>query len=70
MKTLLSVLKQKDDYLIKLTSGLPGGIGGLGLECGGITAAVMVLGMLSGNEFKKGNIPEVIFSGHIGKKYL
>ena len=47
MGTLLDYLNNKDDYIVKLTSGFPGGIG-LGLECGGIISPIMILGLKYG----------------------
>lgn len=62
MYTLLDYLHKQDDNIVRLTSGFPGGMG-LSLECGGITAPIMFLGLQYGYENKSGEIPELISLG-------
>lgn len=38
MQTLLDVSETEAEWLVRLTAGLPGGIGNTGAECGGVTA--------------------------------
>ena len=38
MQTLLDASYTEAEWLVKLTAGLPGGIGNTGAECGGVTA--------------------------------
>ncbi|RPI71890.1 MAG: hypothetical protein EHM45_22910, partial [Desulfobacteraceae bacterium] len=50
LQTLLEVDTLENKSLVKLSAGLPGGIGNQGGECGGVTAAAIHLGILSGDE--------------------
>jgi C_GCAxxG_C_C family probable redox protein len=47
MRALLEIRGEALD-MISPTAGLPGGIGGSGAECGGVTSPIMVLGMTYG----------------------
>jgi protein-S-isoprenylcysteine O-methyltransferase Ste14 len=61
MSSLLRVCgRQKADWLVKLASALPGGIGNTGGECGGITSPLVLQGLLHGLSSVDGDLP-VIF---------
>jgi hypothetical protein len=64
MQTLLDLGNTKEEWLVKMTAGLPGGIGNTGFECGGITAPLIQLGMDHGLSAKHDGLPTVICAGH------
>jgi C_GCAxxG_C_C family probable redox protein len=67
MSTLVENAGFAGERWIKLTAGLPGGIGNFGSECGGVTASVLFLGMEYGDEILGENVPRIIT---VGEKYL
>ena len=56
--------RKKADWLVRLASALPGGIGNTGGECGGITSPLMLLGLLHGLGSIEGGLPLVFERGH------
>jgi hypothetical protein len=64
MKTLLDLGNSKEEWLVRMTAGLPGGIGSTGLECGGITAPLIQLGLDHGLSAKHDGLPTVISAGY------
>ncbi len=64
MRTLLDLGNTKEDWLVRMTAGLPGGIGSTGFECGGITAPLIHMGLEYGLSAKNGGLPAVIYAGH------
>ena len=64
MKTLLDLGNTKKEWLVKMTAGLPGGIGSTGFECGGITAPIIQFGLENGLSAKHDSLPTVIYAGH------
>lgn len=64
MKTLLDGSDIQSEWLVKLTAGLPGGIGNTGEECGGLTAPLVLLGLRHGDESDDRGLPEVVSKGH------
>ena len=64
MQTLLEVSETDAPWLVKLTAGLPGGIGNTGGECGGVTAPLVLLGLRHGLEAKDRGLPEIVYKGH------
>ncbi len=60
MSNILHVSGRKADWLVRLASGLPGGIGNTGGECGGITSPLMLLGLLHGLGSVQEGLPIVI----------
>jgi Putative redox-active protein (C_GCAxxG_C_C) len=51
-------------WLVKLTAGLPGGIGNTGGECGGVTAPLVLLGLRYGQEKPVQGLPLVVYKGY------
>ena len=47
-----------------MTTGLPGGIGNTGFECGGITSPLIQLGLEHGLSTKDDGLPTVIYASH------
>jgi hypothetical protein len=64
MQTLLDLGYSKDEWLVRMTTGLPGGIGNTGSECGGITSPLIQLGLDYGLSVKDDKLPTVIYAGH------
>ncbi len=64
MQTLLDLENTKEEWLVKMTAGLPGGIGNTGFECGGITAPLIQMGLQHGLSVKNDGLPTVIYAGH------
>jgi hypothetical protein len=54
MQTLLEASRVRAPWLVK-ASGLPGGIGNIGEECGGVTAPLMLLGCQASLSERPGN---------------
>jgi hypothetical protein len=71
MQTILDLGNTKEEWLVRLTAGLPGGIGNTGFECGGITAPLIQLGLEYGLSAKEDSLPSVICAGHdYDKRFL
>lgn len=64
MQTLLDLGNIKEDWLVRMTAGLPGGIGNTGFECGGITSPLIQFGLENGLNAKDNGLPGVIYAGH------
>jgi C_GCAxxG_C_C family probable redox protein len=63
MQTLLDLENKKEDWLVRMTAGLPGGIGSSGFECGGITAPLIQFGLMHGLSASHDGLPSVIYAG-------
>jgi C_GCAxxG_C_C family probable redox protein len=64
MQTLQDLGNTKEEWLVRMTAGLPGGIGNTGFECGGITSPLIQFGMEHGLNAKNDGLPNVIYAGH------
>jgi len=64
MKTLLDLKNTNEEWLVRMTAGLPGGIGNTGFECGGITSPLIQLGLKHGLNATDDGLPTVIYAGH------
>jgi hypothetical protein len=64
MQAMLDVSETDAQWLVKLTAGLPGGIGNTGGECGGVTAPLVLLGLRYSREETVQGLPEVVYKGH------
>jgi C_GCAxxG_C_C family probable redox protein len=64
MQAMLDVSETDAQWLVRLTAGLPGGIGNTGAECGGLTAPIVFLGLSHGQETAVQDLPVVIHKGH------
>ncbi|WP_088287297.1 C-GCAxxG-C-C family protein [Ideonella sp. A 288] len=63
MQTLLDASGTEAPWLVKLTAGLPGGIGNTGGECGGVTAPLVLIGLRHGLEPDDDGLPTVVAKG-------
>jgi C_GCAxxG_C_C family probable redox protein len=48
MQTILDVLSTEKEWLVRLSAGMPGGIGNTGFECGAVTSPLVLLGIRYG----------------------
>jgi C_GCAxxG_C_C family probable redox protein len=64
MQTILDASDTEAPWLVKLTAGLPGGIGYTRSECGGITAPLVLLGLRYGMGTVDRGLPLVVYKGH------
>ncbi len=63
-QTLLDLTRSDGPWLVRLAAGLPGGIGNTGFECGGVTAALLLLGLRHGGATTARGLPVVVEEGH------
>jgi hypothetical protein len=64
MQTLMDLGNTNEEWMVKMTSGLPGGIGSTGFECGGITSPLIQFGLKHGLNTNHDGLPTVIYAGH------
>ena len=64
MKTLLDISSADKEWLLRLSAGMPGGIGNTGHECGGVTSPLVMLGTQFGLRKADGSLPEIFDRGH------
>jgi hypothetical protein len=64
IQTILDLSNNKEEWLVRMTAGLPGGIGNTGFECGGITSPLIQLGLEHGLSAKNDGLPTVIYAWH------
>ena len=64
MQTLLEASRIDAPWLVKAAGGLPGGIGNIGEECGGVTAPLMLLGLRHARAPLDRGLPIVVYKGH------
>jgi len=64
MQTLLDVSGAQKEWLVKLTAGMPGGIGNTGVECGAVTSPLVLMGLRYGLREENGGLPAIFDHGH------
>ncbi len=64
MQTLNDLGNSKEDWLVRMAAGLPGGIGNNGFECGGITSPLVQFGLDYGLQTDHDGLPSVITAWH------
>ena len=64
MQTLLDASGIEAPWLVRASGGLPGGIGNVGDECGGVMAPLMLLGVRDASEPLDRGLPVVVYQGH------
>ena len=64
MQTVLDASAGEAAWLVKLTAGLPGGIGNTRGECGGLTASLIVIGLRHGRDETAAGLPVAVEKGH------
>ena len=64
MQSILDISSTKKEWLVRLSAGMPGGIGNTGNECGGVTSPLVMLGTQFGLQEGMGGLPEIFDRGH------
>jgi C_GCAxxG_C_C family probable redox protein len=64
MQTLLDVSSMDKEWLVRLSAGMPGGIGNTGFECGAVTSPLVMLGMHHGLREVDRGLPVIFDKGH------
>ena len=64
MKTILDVSNAEKEWLVKLSAGMPGGIGNTGFECGALTSPLALMGLHYGLRETDGGLPVIFEKGH------
>jgi C_GCAxxG_C_C family probable redox protein len=64
MKTINDISTDKKEWLVRLSAGMPGGIGNTGHECGGVTSSLVQLGTRFGLRNVQDGLPEIFDRGH------
>jgi hypothetical protein len=64
MQTLLDVSSTEEEWPVRLSAGMPGGIGNTGHECGAVTSPLAMLGMHDGLREVDRGLPVIFDKGH------
>jgi len=64
MKTILDISSTEKEWLVRLSAGMPGGIGNTGFECGGVTSPLVLLGTHHGLRNVERGLPVIFDRGH------
>lgn len=64
MKTILDITSTEKEWLVRLSAGMPGGIGNTGFECGAITSPLVLLGIRCGLQKENNGLPVIFDKGH------
>jgi len=64
MQTLLDVSSTEKEWLVRLSAGMPGGIGNTGHECGAVTSPLVMLGIHHGLREVDRGLPVIFDRGH------
>ncbi len=64
MKTILDITSTEKEWLVRLSAGMPGGIGNTGFECGGVTSPLALLGIRYGLKKDDNGLPVIFDKGH------
>jgi hypothetical protein len=64
MQTILDVSGDRNDWPIKLISGMPGGISNTGFECGAVTAPLVLMGLRYGLRETEQGLPVLFDHGY------
>ena len=64
MRTILDVSSTDGEWLVRLSAGMPGGIGNTGHECGAVTSPLAMLGTQHGLREVDRGLPVIFDRGH------
>ncbi|MBI5034723.1 MAG: C_GCAxxG_C_C family protein [Chloroflexi bacterium] len=64
MKSILDISSTEKEWLVKLSAGMPGGIGNTGFECGAVTSPLALLGIRYGLHEVDHGLPVIFDKGH------
>jgi hypothetical protein len=70
MQTLLDITSQEQEWLVKLSAGMPGGIGNTGFECGAFTSPLVLYGLQDGLREDEHRLPVIFDKGHAHCQYF
>jgi hypothetical protein len=63
MQTLLDVSSAEKEWLVRLSAGMPGGIGNTGFECGAVTSSLVLMGTRHGLRDVDRGLPVIFDKG-------
>jgi hypothetical protein len=64
MQTLLDLSGSHKEWLVKLSAGMPGGVGNTGFECGAVTSPLVMMGLRYGLHTMDRDLPVIFDRGH------
>jgi len=64
MQTILDISGAEKEWLVKLSAGMPGGIGNTGFECGAVTSPLALLGLHYGLRETDQGLPVIFERGY------
>jgi hypothetical protein len=64
MQSIMDISSRQKTWLVRLSAGMPGGIGNSGNECGGVTSPLVMLGTQFGLRTVDDGLPEIFDRGH------
>ncbi len=64
MQTLLDNSARDQEWLVRFSAGMPGGIGNTGYECGAVTSSLALLGLRYGLRELDRGLPVIFDRGH------
>ena len=64
MQSILDISSTEKEWLVKLSAGMPGGIGNTGFECGGVTSPLVLMGTHFGLRKDDRGLPVIFDKGH------
>jgi len=64
MQSILDISSTEKEWLVKLSAGMPGGIGNTGFECGGVTSPLVLMGTHFGLRKDERGLPVIFDKGH------
>ena len=64
MRTILDISSMEKEWLVRLSAGMPGGIGNTGYECGGVTSPLVLLGIHDGLGQVDRGLPVIFDKGY------
>jgi hypothetical protein len=64
MQTILDISLTDKEWLVRLSAGMPGGIGNTGFECGAVTSPLALLGIRFGLREVDRGLPVIFDKGH------
>ena len=64
MKSILDISSVEKEWLVKLSAGMPGGIGNTGHECGAVTSPLVLMGTRFGLGSIDHQLPVIFEKGH------
>jgi hypothetical protein len=70
MQTLLDISSAEQEWLVKLSAGMPGGIGNTGFECGAYTSPLVLYGIRDGLRQVDDGLPVLFDKGHAHFQYF